>query len=58
MFKGYKTVIFNLIAGTLGVLEISDLSFLPADYGKYVTVFVALGNLWLRTLTTGPIGEK
>jgi hypothetical protein len=56
MLKGYRTIIWNLIGGTLAILETTDLSFLPQGWGGYVAILVAIGNLWLRTLTTGPVG--
>ena len=58
MLKGYRTIIFNLIAGTLGILEAADLTFIPDPYGKYILIIVPIVNLWLRTITTGPIGQK
>ena len=58
MLKGHKTQIWNCIVGTFGILEVADMSFLPDDYKGYAIVGIAVVSFWLRTITTGPIGEK
>lgn len=55
--KGYRTVIFNAMIATLALLETTDLSFVPDGWGKYVTLGAAIGNIWLRAITTTPIGK-
>ena len=58
MLKGYRTQVWNCIVGTFGILEVADLSFLPDEYQGYAIVAIAVVSFWLRTLTTGPVGEK
>jgi hypothetical protein len=58
MLKGYKTVLFNIVAAILPVLEASgaDLGLTGqalALYGLGITI----GNIVLRYLTTTPIGK-
>lgn len=50
-----KTIWFNGITGTLEALELMDLSFLPAPWGSYLPVLIAVGNIWLRIITTKPV---
>ena len=57
--KGWKTVLFNALAGIWPVLQTlgADLGFegkLAAGYA----VFVVIGNGILRIYTTTPIGKK
>lgn len=58
MLKGYKTVLFNGIVGTLGVLEIADYSFLPDETRGIVLIAIAIAGVWLRLITTTPFGKK
>lgn len=64
--KGYKTILFNAatLAVTsagfglqyLGQLGFEDRTF--AIMAISLNIFVAAANLWLRTVTTTPVGEK
>jgi hypothetical protein len=56
--KGYRTVIFNGVIGTLGILETADYSFLPDEIKGPLLIGVAIGGLWLRLLTTSPMGKN
>lgn len=57
--KGYKTVIFNVLAAIFGVLEVTDFTnIIPADWqGAVITVIAAI-NMLLRANTNTPIGRK
>lgn len=55
--KGYRTVVFNSLIATLALLETTDLSFIPEGWGRYITLAAAIGNIWLRAITTTPIGK-
>ena len=65
-FKGYRTVLFNLLTLAvtasgfvlqyLGELGLDDKTF--ALWAIVLNIFVAAANLWLRTVTTTPVGEK
>lgn len=57
MLKGYRTVIFNSLMATLALLETTDPDFIPEGYGKWITLSAAIGNIWLRAITTTPIGK-
>jgi len=64
--KGYRTVYFNLLTLAvtasgfvlqhLGQLGFDDKTF--ALWAILLNTFVAAANLWLRTVTTTPVGEK
>ena len=59
MFKGWKTVAFNVLAATVPILELTELKGLvPADYLSFYALSVALGNVYLRSITTTAIGKK
>ena len=55
--KGYKTLVFNGIVGTLGILETADFSFLPDETKGPLLIAVAIIGFWLRLLTTTPVGR-
>lgn len=57
--KGWKTVIFNVLAAILPVLEASggDLG-LQGQSLAYYTLGVTIGNLVLRFFTSTPIGKN
>lgn len=59
MFKGWKTVAFNVLAAIVPILELTELKGLvPADYLPFYALSVALGNVYLRSITTTAIGKK
>ena len=59
MFKGWKTVAFNVLAAVVPILELTELKGLvPADYLPFYALVVALGNVYLRSITTTAIGKK
>lgn len=53
-----RTIIFNGLVGTFGILEAADLSMLPDDYRGYVIVGIAITGMWLRLITTSAIGSN
>lgn len=57
--KGYRTVLFNIAAAILPVLEMSgqDLGLTGQTLAIY-TLLVTGGNLVLRMFTTTPVGKK
>jgi len=65
-FKGWRTILFNLVsilvmlAGVVlqyvGDLGLTDQQ--AAIAGVVATIIVNLGNMWLRKLTTTPLGQK
>ena len=59
MLKGWKTVAFNVLAAVVPILELTELKGLvPADYLPFYALSVALGNVYLRSITTTAIGKK
>ena len=59
MLKGWKTVAFNVLAAIVPILELTELKGLvPADYLPFYALSVALGNVYLRSITTTAIGKK
>ncbi len=46
-----------LFALVTGLSQMPDvLALLPPDWAKYLLVFVAVMGMFLRTITTGPLG--
>lgn len=70
MFKGYRTVIFNvimtgaMILSTTGVIgadvevDADSVNVFLDNLEGVLTVVWGVGNLFLRKITTGPIGTK
>jgi|TARA_R110002095_G_C4229120_1_gene237842 hypothetical protein len=59
MFKGWKTVVFNVLAAIVPLLELTEFKGLvPAEYLPYYALVVALCNVYLRSITTSAIGKK
>lgn len=66
MPKGFRTLIANAVvvalpvaAETLAFLDVFDWrSILPPDYAGWVIMAVGVLNIWLRFVTTTPVGEK
>tara|TARA_R110002167_G_scaffold42512_2_gene129096 strand:+ start:1964 stop:2173 length:210 start_codon:yes stop_codon:yes gene_type:complete len=64
--KGYRTILFNVLTLAvtasgfvlqyLGQLGLEDRTF--ALVAISLNIFVAAANMWLRTVTTTPVGEK
>jgi len=57
--KGYRTLIFNLLAAILPVLQAADLTAVLSPQGiAAYGVATAVANIGLRALTTTPVGKK
>lgn len=57
--KGWRTVVFNVLAAVLPILELTELrDVLPPDWLPWYALAVAIGNIWLRSITTTPMGQK
>ena len=56
--KGFRTIIFNGIVATVGILEAADYSFLSDEIKGPLLIGVAIGGMWLRLLTTTPMGKS
>tara|TARA_Y100000310_G_scaffold340782_1_gene437732 strand:+ start:261 stop:434 length:174 start_codon:yes stop_codon:yes gene_type:complete len=55
--KGWKTILFNLIAGIILVLEQQGVSVWGLTT-EVVSVATVVGNFVLRFLTTTPVGKS
>ena len=59
MLKGYKTVIFNVLAAVVPIMELTELStVVPDHYLPFYMLVIAMGNMYLRTVTTTPVGKQ
>ena len=68
--KGWRTLAFNIVAGIAPAWDVTvaligflladpDLpKLIPFEYLPYYTTAVALANIYLRSITTGPLGRK
>lgn len=63
--KGWRTVLSNIALSIPLVLEILSITLvpewrgiLPPEYLPYYALTVALVNVWLRYLTTTPVGRR
>jgi hypothetical protein len=57
--KGWKTVTFNLLAAIVPILELTELrDVVPEQYLPFYALAVAMGNMYLRSITTTPMGKK
>jgi len=59
MLKGYKTLLFNILAAIIPILELTELRYIiPEEYMPVYMLVVAIGNVYLRTVTTTPMGKR
>ncbi len=59
MFSGYKTVIINAVVILLAAIELAaEIDIAGADETAITAGVVAIGNLILRIVTKGPVGEN
>jgi len=59
MLKGYKTILFNAAATIVPILELTEMyDLVPESYLPIYMLGVAVINLYLRTVTTTPVGKK
>ena len=58
--KGWRTISFTgVILAAVSVMSLPELhAVLPDSALRWVVLVVALGNMWLRYMTTTPIGAK
>ena len=57
--KGWKTVTFNVLAAIVPILELTELKgIVPEEYLPFYALAVAMGNVYLRSVTTTPMGKK
>jgi hypothetical protein len=57
--KGYRTMAVNTLLMVMPILEMSELlSVLPEGWQNWYAIAMAVINLWLRSITTTPMGKK
>ena len=57
--KGYRTVLVNSLMLVMPILEMSEFVFvLPDGWQNWYVVLMAGVNLWLRSITTTPMGKN
>jgi hypothetical protein len=57
--KGYRTMAVNTLLMVMPILEMSELlSVLPEGWQNWYAIAMAVINLWLRSITTTPVGKK
>jgi hypothetical protein len=59
MFKGYRTIAFNVVVGLISIASTRygfDLDH--QAQAEIATGVLAVGNIGLRFITTGKVGEK
>lgn len=58
-FKGYRTWVINILLALMPILEMTEiLDILPDSYTSVYAVAIAVVNLYLRSITTTPVGKK
>ena len=56
--KGYKTIIANILFSIVPIVELTEVrDVLPPEWLPWYTLGVVMANLWLRSITTGPVGK-
>ncbi|WP_159585904.1 hypothetical protein [Chelativorans xinjiangense] len=57
--KGWRTLIANALMAILPIMELTEFrDVLPDVWVPYYALFVVLANMWLRKITTTPVGER
>ena len=57
--KGFRTLSVNLILAIMPVLEMSEVfDILPDNFEAPYAIIIALVNVYLRTITSTPVGTS
>jgi len=57
--KGYRTIIFNVLASLLPIMDLTEVhNLIPETWLPWYAIAVAIGNVYLRSITTTPVGTK
>ena len=57
-FKGYKTAIINVVLLSMPILEMTEIfDVLPEGYAAPYAILIAVVNMYLRSVTTTPMGK-
>lgn len=56
--KGWRTIIINVLMSIIPFLELTEFKvLLPVNWLPYYALFIVAANLYLRKITTTPIGR-
>lgn len=59
LVKGWKTAFVNIAFTAIPILQLTEFKMvIPMKYLPWYALGIALINLWLRSVTTTPIGQK
>ncbi len=59
IIKGWRTMLFNVAAMALPVLELTEVrDVMPDEWLPWYALAVALANMGLRYITTTPVGTR
>lgn len=59
ILKGWKTMLANALMAIIPILELAEIkAVLPPDWLPYYALGMVLVNMFLRWLTTTPVGKK
>lgn len=57
--KGFRTLLVNLLLAIMPIMEMSEvLDILPDNFEAPYAIMIALVNLYLRSITTTPLGKS
>lgn len=57
--KGFRTLVINIALAIMPILEMSEmLDVLPDGFEAAYAILIALVNLYLRSITTTPVGKS
>ena len=57
--KGWRTIAFNALNAMVAIAAMPEVAdVLPPEVLPWVMLFTALGNMYLRKITTTPLGQK
>lgn len=57
--KGWRTIIIGAVIAGLGSIQAADIgTVVPAEYAGLVIAAIGVAVMWLRTITSTPVGTK
>jgi uncharacterized integral membrane protein len=59
MLKGFRTLLVNFLMAVVPVLQLTELAdVMPDEWLSYYALAVVLLNMFLRYITTTPVGRS
>lgn len=57
--KGFRTIAFNALNLALAIAAMPEVAdVVPSEWLPWIMLFTALGNMYLRSITTTPVGRQ